>query len=76
LVQEWGEGCDNQKFAAMVESRWDGMEAYCHEENRVPLGFVEGMNSTIRALQRTATGTRSISLKVLTSRTDGLAPVT
>ena len=26
----------------MVEAHWDGIEAYCHEENKVPLGFVEG----------------------------------
>ena len=37
-----------QKFAGMVEKHWDGIEAYCHEENKVPLGFVEGLNNKIR----------------------------
>ena len=31
-----------QKFANMVEAHWDGIEAYCHEENKVPLGFRRG----------------------------------
>ena len=43
------EPCCN--FAAMVESHWDGIEAYCREENKVPLGFVEGLNNKIRAIQ-------------------------
>jgi transposase len=47
-----------RKFAAMVEAHWDGIEAYCHEENKVPLGFVEGLNNKIRVLQRRAYGYR------------------
>jgi hypothetical protein len=31
----------------MVEANWDGVEAYCHVENKVPLGFVE--DSTTRS---------------------------
>ena len=31
-----------QKFAAMVESHWDGIEAYCHEENKVASGLRRG----------------------------------
>jgi len=58
-----------RKFAAMVESHWDGIEAYCCEENKVPLGFVEGINNKIRALQRRAYGYRDedyFRLKILT----------
>jgi transposase len=43
-----------RKFAAMVEAHWDGIAAYCREENKVPLGFVEGFNNRIRVLQRRA----------------------
>jgi transposase len=58
-----------RKFAAMVESHWDGIEAYCREENKVPLGFVEGFNNKVRALQRRAYGYRDeeyFRLKILT----------
>ncbi len=58
-----------EKFAAMVESHWDGIEAYCHDENKVPLGFVEGLNNRIRVLQRRAYGYRDeeyFRLKILT----------
>jgi transposase len=39
-----------RKFATIVEAHWDGIEAYCHEENKVVLGFVEGLNNKIRHL--------------------------
>jgi transposase len=58
-----------RKFAAMVEGHWDGIEAYCHEENKVPLGFVEGLKNKIRAIQRRAYGYRDeeyFRLKILT----------
>jgi transposase len=58
-----------RKFAAMVEAHWDGIEAYCREENTVPLGFVEGFNNKVRALQRRAYGYRDeeyFRLKILT----------
>jgi len=58
-----------QKFAAMIEAHWDGIEAYCHEENKVALGFVEGLNNKIRAIQRRAYGFRDeeyLRLKILT----------
>jgi transposase len=57
-----------QKFAAMIEAHWDGIEAYCHEENKVPLGFVEGLNNKIRSIQRRAFGFRDeeyFRLKIL-----------
>jgi transposase len=58
-----------QKFARMIEEHWDGIAAYCEPENRVPLGFVEGLNNKIRVLQRRAYGLRDeeyLRLKVLT----------
>ena len=58
-----------QKFAQMVEAHWDGIEAYCTLEDKVPLGFVEGLNNKIRALQRRAYGYRDeeyFRLKILT----------
>jgi transposase len=58
-----------QKFARMIEAHWDGIEAYCHEENKVALGFVEGLNNKIRGLQHRAFGYRDeeyFRLKILT----------
>jgi transposase len=58
-----------RRFAAMVEAHWDGIEAYRREENKVLLGFVGGLNTRIRALQRRADGYRDeeyFRLKILT----------
>lgn len=58
-----------EKFAAMIEKHWDGIVAYCRPENKVPLGFVEGVNNKIRVFQRRAYGLRDeeyLRLKVLT----------
>lgn len=58
-----------EHFARMVAVHWDGIEAYCHAENRVPLGFVEGLNNKIRVIQRRAYGFRDeeyLRLKILT----------
>jgi transposase len=58
-----------ERFADMVSRHWDGVEAYCHEENKVPLGFVEGLNNKIRVIQRRAYGFRDeeyLRLKILT----------
>jgi transposase len=58
-----------QQFAAMIDRHWDGIAAYCHPENKVALGFVEGLNNKIRVLQRRAYGLRDeeyLRLKVLT----------
>lgn len=57
------------KFARMIEEHWDGIALYCQEENKVPLGFVEGLNNKIRVIQRRAYGLRDeeyLRLKVLT----------
>jgi len=58
-----------EKFAAMIERHWDGIAAYCQPENKVSLGFVEGLNNKIRVLQRRAYGLRDeeyLRLKILT----------
>jgi len=58
-----------EKFARMVERHWEGIVAYCQPENKVPLGFVEGLNNKIRVIQRRAYGLRDeeyLRLKVLT----------
>ena len=58
-----------EKFAAMIERHWGGIVAYCKPENKVPLGFVEGVNNKIRVIQRRAYGLRDeeyLRLKVLT----------
>jgi transposase len=56
-------------FAAMIERHWDGVAAYCRPENKIALGFVEGLNNKIRVLQRRAYGLRDeeyLRLKILT----------
>lgn len=56
-------------FADMIERHWDGIAAYCKPENKVSLGFVEGLNNKIRVLQRRAYGLRDeeyLRLKILT----------
>ena len=47
-----------EKFAEMIEGHWDGIAAYCKTENKVSLGFVEGLNNKIRVIQRRAYGLR------------------
>jgi transposase len=58
-----------EKFAEMIDRHWDGIAAYCQPENKVSLGFVEGLNNKIRVIQRRAYGLRDeeyLRLKVLT----------
>jgi len=58
-----------EKFAEMVERHWDGIAAYSRPENKVSLGFVEGLNNKIRVIQRRAYGLRDeeyLRLKILT----------
>ena len=58
-----------EHFARLVAAHWGGIAAYCPEENKVPLGFVEGLNNKIRAIQRRAYGFRDeeyLRLKILT----------
>lgn len=58
-----------EEFAGMIERHWDGIAAYCHPENKIALGFVEGLNNKIRVIQRRAYGLRDedyLRLKILT----------
>jgi len=58
-----------EDFAKMIEKHWDGIAAYSKPENKVPLGFVEGLNNKIRVIQRRAYGLRDeeyLRLKILT----------
>ena len=58
-----------EKFAEMIERHWDGIAAFCKPENKVSLGFVEGLNNKIRVIQRRAYGLKDeeyLRLKILT----------
>ena len=58
-----------EKFAELVERHFDGIAAFCKPENKVSLGFVEGLNNKIRVIQRRAYGLRDeeyLRLKILT----------
>ncbi len=58
-----------EEFTKMIERHWDGIAAYCKPENKIALGFVEGLNNKIRVIQRRAYGLRDeeyLRLKILT----------
>lgn len=58
-----------QKVARMVDEHWEGIVSWCKEENHVPLGFVEGLNSRIRKIQAQGYGYKDFDhfdLKILT----------
>jgi transposase len=58
-----------EKFAKMIDRHWAGIAAYCKPENKVALGYVEGLNNKIRVIQRRAYGIQDeeyLRLKVLT----------
>ena len=62
------------KFAAMVERNWDGLARYSRLVEKPALGFVEGLNTKIRVIQRRAYGLRDeeyLRLKILTSMLPG-----
>ena len=66
---KWQRLAPYEAFAGMIERHWDGIAAYCKPENKVALGFVEGLNNKIRVLQRRAYGLRDeeyLRLKILT----------
>ena len=66
----WQRLAPYKKFAEMSENHWDGIAAYCQPENKVALGFVEGLNNKIRVIQRRAYGLRDeeyLKLKILTA---------
>lgn len=58
-----------EDFAELIERHWAGIAAYCQPENKVALGFVEGLNNKIRVIQRRCYGLRDeeyLHLKILT----------
>jgi transposase len=58
-----------EKFAELIDRHWDGIAAYYHPDNKVALGFVEGLNNKIRVIQRRAYGLHDeeyLKLKILT----------
>ena len=59
-----------EKFAEMIERHWDGIAAYCKPENKVSLGFVEGLNNKIRVIQRRAYGLRETRHPSVADRKD------
>lgn len=66
---KWQRLTPYQKFAELIDRHWDGIAAYCAPENKVSLGFVEGLNTKIRVIQRRAYGLRDeeyLRLKILT----------
>ena len=66
---KWQRLAPYEKFTKMIERHWDGIAAYCKPENKVSLGFVEGLNNKIRVIQRRAYGLRDeeyLRLKILT----------
>jgi len=66
---KWQRLVPYERFAEMIERHWDGVAAYSKPENKVSLGFVEGLNNKIRVLQRRAYGLRDeeyLRLKILT----------
>ena len=66
---KWQRLAPYEKFAQMIDRHWDGIAAYCKPENKVSLGFVEGLNNKIRVIQRRAYGLRDeeyLRLKILT----------
>lgn len=58
-----------EEFAKLIERHWDGIAAFIRLEEKVSLGFVEGLNNKIRVIQRRAYGLwdeEYLRLKVLT----------
>lgn len=58
-----------EEFAALIDRHWEGIAMYCRPENKVSLGFVEGLNNKIRVIQRRCYGLRDedyLHLKILT----------
>lgn len=59
-----------EKFAWLVQDHWFGIVSYCHADNKVALGFVEGLNNKIRTIQKRAYGFQDedyLRLKILTA---------
>jgi hypothetical protein len=59
-----------EQFAVLIERHRDGIAAYCHPRNKVKLGFIEGLNSTMQVIQRRTYGYRDVEYmrrKILTA---------
>ena len=59
-----------EKFAGMIDRKWDGIAEHSQPTHDIPLGFVEGLNNKIRVIQRRAYGLRDeefLELKILPS---------
>ena len=59
-----------EKFAAMIERHWEGIAAYCQPDNKLALGFVEGLKQQDLCLQRRGYSLRDeeyLRLKILTT---------
>ena len=70
---KWQRLTPYEKFAEMIDRHWDGIAAYCKPENKIALGFVEGVNNKIRVIQRRSYGLRDeeyLRLKILTCMLD------
>ena len=58
-----------EKFAEMINHHWGGIAAHYKPQNKVALGFVEGLNNNVRVIQRRAYGPREeefLRLKIFT----------
>lgn len=67
---KWQRLAPYEKFAKMIERHWSGLMAYCEEENKPPMGMVEGLNNKIKVLMRKAYGYRDdeyLYLKIVAS---------
>jgi len=59
------------KVSGMVVSHWEGIASWCKKENRVPLGFVEGLNNRVRTIHAKGYGYHDIDhfdLKIFTCK--------
>ena len=65
----------HEKFAEMTDRHWDGIASCCKPENSVALGFAEGMNNTIRVIQRRCYGLRDEEYLRLKVRACMLDPI-
>ncbi len=66
---KWQRLTPYETFAEMIDRHGAGIAAYCKPENKVSLGFVEGVNNKIRVIQRRAYGLRDeeyLRLTILT----------
>ena len=66
---KWQRLRPHEEFAQMIESHGDKIAAFIPSEEKVSLGFVEGLNNKIRVIQRRAYGLGDeeyLRLKVLT----------